>query len=128
MTDNSLKVKISNLTKEVHALFLASKEPSVPWYAKAVMALIIGYVICPIDLIPDFIPVLGELDELVVVPLGVALVVRMIPKGIMEDCRRRAREEPVDFRTKWLFMAGVIVFWSFIAYLAWGYFAPYFLK
>jgi uncharacterized membrane protein YkvA (DUF1232 family) len=126
MSENSLKAKISNMTKEVHALFLASKDSSVPWYAKAVMALIIGYVICPIDPIPDFISVLGELDELVVVPLGVALVVRMIPKGVMEDCRRRAREEPVDSRTKWLILAVAIVFWVFIAYLAWSYFAPYF--
>ncbi len=89
MSKESLKDRVKGLKTDVHALFLACKEPGVPWYAKALMALIIGYVICPIDLIPDFIPVLGELDDLIIVPMGIAVVVKMIPKAVMEDCRRR---------------------------------------
>ncbi len=128
MSAKSLKEGIDNLKTDVHALFLASREPAVPWHAKAVMILIIGYVMCPIDLIPDFIPVLGELDELVVVPLGVALVVRMIPGGVMEDCRRRAREESVDTRVKWVIAGFIVVFWVFVTYLAWSYIVPMFWK
>ncbi len=66
------------------------------------MALVIGYAISPLDLIPDFIPVLELLDDLVIVPAGIALVVKMIPKEVMEECRRRAKDERVTTRTKWL--------------------------
>ncbi len=128
MSGGSLKEKINNLKTDVHALFLASREPAVPWYAKALMVLLIGYVVCPIDPIPEFIPVLGELDELVVVPLGMALVVRMIPREVMESCRKRAREEPVDTKTKWVVAAAILVLWAFMAYLAWIYLVPIFLR
>ncbi len=120
----SLKEKIGNLATDVHALYLASKEPEVPWYAKALMALLIGYFVCPIDPIPDFIPLIGELDELIVIPAGIAVVTKMIPKSVMEDCRKRAREEPVDTKTKWVIVAVIIVFWVFVAYGAWNYLGP----
>jgi len=113
----SWKQKIQNLKTEVHALYLASKEPRVPWYAKALMALIIGYAICPIDLIPDFIPVLGQLDDLIIVPAGIALVVKMIPKSVMEECRRKARNEPIDTRTKWVVALIIVSIWAFVIYL-----------
>ena len=117
MSKVSWKQKIQNLKTEVHALYLASKEPRVPWYAKALMALIIGYAICPIDLIPDFIPVLGQLDDLIIVPAGIALVVKMIPKSVMEECRRKARNEPIDTRTKWVVALIIVSIWAFVIYL-----------
>lgn len=117
MSKESLKEKIKKLKTDVHVLFLALREPGVPWYAKALMAPIIGYVICPIDLIPDFIPVLGELDELIIVPAGIALVMKVIPKTIMEECGRRAREEPINTRTKWIVAGIIISIWVFAIYM-----------
>lgn len=117
MSKTTWKQKIQNLKTEVHALYLASKDPRVPWYAKAFMALIIGYAMCPIDLIPDFIPVLGQLDDFIIVPAGIAFVIKMIPKNIMEECRQKARDQPVDTRTKWVVALIIISIWAFAIYL-----------
>ena len=78
------------LRREVYALYLACRDPRVPWYAKALAAGIVAYALSPIDLIPDFIPVLGLLDELVLVPLGVLAVRALIPEPVMAECRMRA--------------------------------------
>ena len=80
------------LKSETHALYLAYRDPRVPWYAKLFAALVVGYAFSPIDLIPDPIPVLGYLDDLILVPLGVALAVRMIPKDVLSESRQKARE------------------------------------
>jgi uncharacterized membrane protein YkvA (DUF1232 family) len=117
MSNTSWKQKIQNLKTEVHALYLASREPRVPWYAKVLMALIIGYAICPIDLIPDFIPVLGQIDDLIIVPAGIGIVVKMIPKDVMEECRRKTRNESIDTRTKWIVALIIISIWVFATYL-----------
>lgn len=74
----------------VHALYLASRDPRVPWYAKAMGLLVAGYALSPIDLIPDFIPVLGYLDDLILVPLGILLAIQLIPAAIMAEHRRSA--------------------------------------
>jgi uncharacterized membrane protein YkvA (DUF1232 family) len=87
-----LRNKARALKLEVYALLLACRDPRVPWYAKAFAALVAAYALSPIDLIPDFIPILGQLDDLVLVPLGVWLVTRLIPRAVLEDCRARARE------------------------------------
>src|SRR5215212_6202650 len=79
------------LKSETYALYLAYKDPRVPWYAKLFVALVVGYAFSPIDLIPDSIPVLGYLDDLILVPLGVALAVRMIPPPVLAECRERAQ-------------------------------------
>ena len=86
------KQKSRHLKIEIYALYLAYRDPRVPWYAKAFVALVVGYALSPIDLIPDFIPVLGYLDDLVLIPLGVAVALKMIPEKIMEDCRIRSKE------------------------------------
>jgi uncharacterized membrane protein YkvA (DUF1232 family) len=80
------------LKSETHALYLAYRDPRVPWYAKLFAALVVGYAFSPIDLIPDPIPVLGYLDDLILVPLGVALAVRMIPEDVLAESRQKARE------------------------------------
>ncbi len=85
------KERAWRLRTEVRALRLAYRDPRVPWYAKWVLACVVGYALSPIDLIPDFIPVLGQLDDLILVPLGVLLALKMIPKEIMHECRERAR-------------------------------------
>jgi uncharacterized membrane protein YkvA (DUF1232 family) len=117
MSKLSLKEKAERLKTEVHALYLACRDSRVPWYAKALMALIIGYVVCPIDLIPDFIPVLGQLDDLIIVPAGISLAVKMIPKNVMDECRRKAVEEPIKTRTKWIVAFIIILIWLFAIYL-----------
>ena len=86
------KQKLRHLKIEIYALYLAYRDPRVPWYAKAFVALVVGYAFSPIDLIPDFIPVLGYLDDLVLIPLGVAVALKMIPVKIMDDCRIRSKE------------------------------------
>ena len=79
------------LKVEVYALYLAYKDPRVPWYARAFAAVVVGYAFSPIDLIPDPIPVLGYLDDLII-PLGVALAIRMVPPQILAECREEARD------------------------------------
>jgi uncharacterized membrane protein YkvA (DUF1232 family) len=87
------------IKRDVHALYLAARDPRVPWYAKALAAVVAGYALSPIDLIPDFIPVLGYLDDVILVPLGIFLVVRLIPPDIMAEHRDLAaaeQERPVS--------------------------------
>lgn len=79
------------LEVEMYALYLACRDPRVPWYAKALAACVVGYFFSPIDLIPDPIPVLGHLDDLVLVPLGVLAVRRIIPEVVLAQCRERAK-------------------------------------
>ncbi|MGA7731993.1 MAG: YkvA family protein [Chloroflexia bacterium] len=77
---------------EVYALYLAYRDPRVPLYARVFAACVVAYAFSPIDLIPDPIPVLGYLDDLVLIPLGVALAKRMLPAEVLVECRERARE------------------------------------
>ena len=91
-TIERLKQKSRHLKIEIYALYLAYRDPRVPWYAKAFVALVVGYALSPIDLIPDFIPVLGYLDDLILIPLGVAVALKMIPEKVMDDCRIRSKE------------------------------------
>jgi len=88
-----LRQKAEDLKKETCALYLAYQDPRVPWYAKAVAVATVAYAVSPIDLIPDFIPVIGCLDDLVLVPFGIALSMRLIPPGIMEECRHKAYQK-----------------------------------
>jgi uncharacterized membrane protein YkvA (DUF1232 family) len=80
----------ARLKREVYTLYFAVRDPRVPWYAKALAGSIVAYAFSPIDLIPDFIPVLGYLDDLILIPLGVLLVRRLIPADVLADCRGRA--------------------------------------
>ena len=89
----ALRQKAEDLKKETYALYLAYRDPRVPWYAKAVAAATVAYAVSPIDLIPDFIPVIGYLDDLVLVPLGIALAVSLIPAEIMAECRQKAHQK-----------------------------------
>jgi uncharacterized membrane protein YkvA (DUF1232 family) len=78
------------LKRDTVALYLAARDPRVPWYAKAVAACVAAYALSPIDLIPDFIPVLGYLDDVILLPLGIALAIRLIPPALLEEHRERA--------------------------------------
>lgn len=83
--------RVRQLKTDTIAVYLACKDPRTPWYAKAVAWCTVAYLLSPIDLIPDFIPVVGMLDDLILVPLGISLAVRMIPAPVLADCREQAR-------------------------------------
>jgi uncharacterized membrane protein YkvA (DUF1232 family) len=98
---NRLKDWARIVKRDVHALYLAGRDPRVPWYAKALAVVVAGYALSPIDLIPDFIPVLGYLDDVILVPLGILLVIRLIPPEIMaehRDLAAAAQERPVSHK------------------------------
>lgn len=80
-----------HLKKETHALYHAYRDPRVPWYAKLLAIFVVAHTLSPIDLIPDFIPVLGYLDDLIITPLGLALLLKMIPEEVMVEARRKAQ-------------------------------------
>jgi uncharacterized membrane protein YkvA (DUF1232 family) len=86
------RIAARRLKREVYALSLACRDPRVPWYAKVLAAGIVAYALSPIDLIPDFIPILGYLDDLILLPLGVLVVRRLIHEAIMAECRLRVDE------------------------------------
>lgn len=86
------KQRARELAGQTYALYLAYRHPRTPWYAKVFAALIVGYVFSPIDPIPDFIPGVGLLDEMVVVPIGVLIAAKMIPREVMQECQESARE------------------------------------
>jgi uncharacterized membrane protein YkvA (DUF1232 family) len=112
------------LKLSVYALYLAYRDPRTPWYAKLVAACVVGYAFSPIDLIPDFIPVLGYLDDLLLLPLGVALALKLIPKQVMADSRLRAAQLEAERRPVNKVAALVIVtIWLALLALAawWGY-------
>jgi uncharacterized membrane protein YkvA (DUF1232 family) len=78
------------IKRDVVALYLSARDPCVPWYAKALAACVAAYALSPIDLIPDFIPVLGYLDDLIILPLGILLAVRLVPPDVMAELRAEA--------------------------------------
>lgn len=108
------------LKREVYALYFACRDPRVPWYAKLLAAVIVGYVFSPIDLIPDFIPVLGYLDELVLIPFGVMAIRALVPAPVLDECRERAarmeskptnRVAAVVIVVIWLSIAAAAIHW-----------------
>jgi uncharacterized membrane protein YkvA (DUF1232 family) len=86
----ALKQRARRLKADITALYLALRHPRTPWYAKAFIAAIVAYALSPIDLIPDFIPVLGFLDEIVLLPFAILLAVKLVPADVMDECRARA--------------------------------------
>jgi uncharacterized membrane protein YkvA (DUF1232 family) len=113
------KQRARELKTEVYAIYLAYKDPRVPLHARIFAACVVGYAFSPIDLIPDPIPVLGYLDDLVLIPLGIALAIRMIPPVVMSECREQAQEvmkqgKPVN-RVAAVIIIGI---WLLLAFMA----------
>lgn len=116
---DELRRRARRLKAEVYALYLAYRDPRVPWYARLFAAGVVAYAFSPIDLIPDFIPVIGFLDDLILVPLGILLALRMIPPPVMAECRQRAAETLREGRpTNWLAAGVIIAIWVVLAALA----------
>lgn len=107
---SNFKLKVKKIKKELGALYLAYKRPDVPLYAKLVSILVVGYALSPIDLIPDFIPVLGYLDDLILVPLGIALAIKLIPRDIINECRKQAEDIFKEGKPKNWIAGGIIIF------------------
>jgi uncharacterized membrane protein YkvA (DUF1232 family) len=112
------KQKARQLRTETYALYLASRDPRVPWYAKLSAICVAAYALSPIDLIPDFIPVLGYLDDLVLIPLGIAITVKMIPPPVLAECRVRAQTRMAEVKPIGLIGATFIIgTWLLLAIL-----------
>lgn len=114
------------IKRDVHALYLASRDPRVPWYAKALAILVAGYALSPIDLIPDFIPILGYLDDVITIPLGVLAVVKLIPKDIMQEHRDladAAGDRPVNKTAATVIVAIWAASLALAVWLSYRYFA-----
>lgn len=104
----------AGLKREVYALYLACRDPRVPWYAKLLAGCIVAYAFSPIDLIPDPIPILGYLDDLVLIPLGVLAVQRMIRDDILAECREKA-QGLVEKPTNWIAAGVIVLIWLAVA-------------
>jgi uncharacterized membrane protein YkvA (DUF1232 family) len=114
-----------DVTRDVYAIYLARHDPRVPWYAKALAICVAAYAFSPIDLIPDFIPILGYVDDLVILPLGILLVVKIIPREVMAEHRAKAAtlmERPVSKAAAavvmaiWMALAAVMG-WAIVRWL-----------
>lgn len=111
-----VKNKAMEIKRNVFVLFLAYKDPRVPWYARLFAALVVAYAFSPIDLIPDFIPILGYLDDLIIVPLGITLALKMIPTSVIEECRLKAEEPRKNGKPKnWMTGVLFIMIWILLA-------------
>jgi uncharacterized membrane protein YkvA (DUF1232 family) len=119
---SKLKDRAVTLKRETIALSIATRDPRVPWYAKAFMVLVLAYAFSPIDLIPDFVPVLGYLDDLVIIPLGILLTVKMVPPQVMIDARKQVDE--LSYQGKPVSRIGAIIIitvWVIVASLIIGF-------
>lgn len=113
-----LKEKFKQLKRETYAIYLACKDPRVPWYAKVLASCVVAYAFSPIDLIPDFIPIIGYLDDLLIVPLGIFLVLKMIPKNVIEECRQKAELTiNQDKPTNWTAAIIIVIIWLLVGVL-----------
>ena len=109
------KQRARQLKREAHALYLAYRDPRVPWYARLYAAFVVGYILSPIDPIPDFIPLIGYLDELLLVPLFVALARRMIPTQVLAEHRAAAQAATFGTRKHWVAAAVIVLAWIGLA-------------
>ena len=117
-----LKPRARHLKTETFALCLAARDRRTPWYAKLLVAGIVAYALSPIDLIPDFVPILGYLDDLILIPIGITVAIKLIPLPIMAECRARAHAaiqngKPVN----WVAGIVVVVIWLMLATLGLGW-------
>lgn len=108
----SWKAKAKALKREVYALSLAAKDPRVPWYAKVFAVFIIGYILSPIDLIPDFVPIIGYVDDSILVPAAIILLIKMIPGEVMDECSERAVSHHGRMKGKhWVAASIIVLIW-----------------
>jgi uncharacterized membrane protein YkvA (DUF1232 family) len=119
----TLKTRARRLKADVAALYFAARHPRTPWYAKLLIVAIVAYALSPIDLIPDFIPVLGFLDEIILLPIGIVLAWKLVPASVMTECRARAAASGVDTRAGRIAAVFIVIVWIAIVVFAgsWAY-------
>jgi uncharacterized membrane protein YkvA (DUF1232 family) len=105
--------RAQRLKTELFALYLAARHPQTPWYARLVVAGFVAYAVTPVDLFPDAIPILGFIDDLIFVPVAVALAIRFVPSPVLAECRARAADRvPLQSRFSWIALTGI---WAALA-------------
>jgi uncharacterized membrane protein YkvA (DUF1232 family) len=109
--------KVKKLRTEVVVLYYSFRDRRTPWYAKVLTSIVVAYALSPVDLIPDFIPVLGYLDDLILVPAGVYLALKLIPAEVLEEHREKAQTEPINSRIKWMASTIIVMIWLLVLYL-----------
>ena len=113
-----LKERAQRLKSDIPAIFIALKDKETPWYTKILATITVGYALSPIDLIPDFIPVLGYLDDIILLPLFVAITVRLIPKDVWERSHRQSENMWANGKPKrWYYAIPIVVIWLLIIWL-----------
>jgi uncharacterized membrane protein YkvA (DUF1232 family) len=112
------KQRVRQLKQEQLAIYIACKDPRVPWYARVFAGFVVAYALSPIDLIPDVIPILGYLDDLILVPLGIILVLKMIPPAVLAECREKAEAAMnQDKPTSWIAAIVIVAIWLLLGIL-----------
>ncbi len=118
-----LKEKVKHLKSEIQVLSIAYSDPRTPWTAKLLIGLTVGYLLSPIDLIPDFIPVLGILDDLILVPLLITASIKLIPKIVLDDARIEAIENPKRMKkNNWIVAVFILLIWLILIYSLYSFF------
>lgn len=112
---NKIKAWAKKLKQNISTLYIAYKHKATPWYAKLMAVITVSYALSPIDLIPDFIPVLGFLDDAILLPVLIWLSLKLIPKSVIEECKEKSKESFENERPKNYFVAGaIILLWTYI--------------
>ena len=116
---DTLRRRARQLKRDTFALYLACRDPRTPWLAKVIAGIVVAYALSPIDLVPDFVPILGYLDDLLIVPAGLAFALKLIPEPVMIECRERAQlamERPTNRAAAavivsiWLVAAALVIY------------------
>ncbi len=120
MDINTLKTRARELKKYIGVLYLAFKHPETPWYAKLLIVIVVSYALSPIDLIPDFIPILGYLDDLILLPAGISIAIKLIPKNVIMECKEN-QSNLSNIKRKGIY-AGILIilFWLVIVFYLGG--------
>ncbi|MDG4849750.1 YkvA family protein [Peribacillus frigoritolerans] len=112
---DKIKIWARSLKRQIFILYFACKDERVPWHAKVFTACVVAYAFSPIDLIPDFIPILGYLDDVILVPIGIMIALKMIPKSVLTDCEVKAEEMMKKGKPKnWIVGSLIVMIWVFI--------------
>jgi uncharacterized membrane protein YkvA (DUF1232 family) len=117
------KARADGLKREVYALYLCSRHPKTPLYAKLCALLIVSYALSPIDLIPDFIPIFGYVDDLVLIPSGIVLLIRLMPEDVLGECRQKARSAQADKPKRWTGAVVIVCIWALAIYVTFRFVA-----
>ncbi|WP_418937081.1 YkvA family protein [Metabacillus fastidiosus] len=112
-----IKLWAKKLKQQIFVLYLAYKDERVPWYVKLFTVCVVAYAFSPIDLIPDFIPIIGYLDDIIIVPLGIMFALKMIPNEVILECEVKAEEKMKNGKPKnWVVGSLIILIWSIITF------------